>query len=145
MNPKLKKNSVLNLFIERYSDIADLEKEKLLLQAEVIAVYTELCLSTVFFERNNELKLFHDNLFFNIITTPLLDYLYKSRTQLLARSIREIYKVDLYTLKTLQERLIEFLNTNKIDIINSNNPTDKVSKGDDFVDYWTTIIDNKGK
>ncbi|MBD8036635.1 hypothetical protein H9635_07765 [Solibacillus sp. A46] len=145
MNPKQKKSNVLQLFVDRYKDIAEVEEEKLQLQTEVIAVYTELCLSTVLFKRNSELKSFNDSLFFKIVDSPLLDYLYKSRTQLLARGIREIYSLDLYTLKTVQERLIEFIDNNHINIDSPENSNNNDENSGDFVDYWANIINNKGK
>lgn len=145
MNPKQRKNSVLHLFVNKYKDMAEVEEEKLQLQSEVLAVYTELCLSKVLFKRNSELKSFNDTLFFNVLQFPLLDYLYKSRTQLLARGIREIYSLDLYSLKTVQERLIFFLDNTNIDIGSLENSDNNDENREDFVDYWTNIINNKGK
>ncbi|ETT46743.1 hypothetical protein [Paenibacillus sp. FSL H7-689] len=145
---KNKRDNLLNFFVNTYIDIADLEEEKLRLQCEIIAVYTHLSLSKVLFKKNADLKTFQDGLFFGIVSPVFADYLYQSRTQVLARGVREIYRVDIYTLKTLQERLKAYLNRQKEKENNNSHTNDTTVKqhelSEDFVDYWTNIINTKG-
>lgn len=132
-----------DFFIEKLSSLEEVDKTKLKLQIDAIGLYTELCLSTNLFSRNSELKEFNDSLFLGIIDTPFLDYLYKSRTQLLARGIREIYLLDMYNLKLVYARLNEFVYSRKI--TNTDNTDDEEYEDeDDFLNYWSKVIDGKG-
>ncbi|HEM3480986.1 hypothetical protein ACS6Y5_04710 [Streptococcus suis] len=79
---------------------------------KVIGIVSELILSKVIFQKNDEIRKFIKEVF----NLELKDYLYKSRTLLVARLTREILKQEL---SSKQTRLIYDFIEHKIEFHNN--------------------------
>ncbi|HEM5120260.1 TPA: hypothetical protein U1629_001185 [Streptococcus suis] len=79
---------------------------------KVIGIVSELILSKVIFQKNDEIRKFIKEVF----NLELKDYLYKSRTLLVARLTREILKQEL---SSKQTRLIYDFIEDKIEFHNN--------------------------
>lgn len=142
MNPK----NVKEPFIRLLSISNDIQKLNFSsTRMDIISIFVEICLSTKLFKNNPDLKPFIDVVFNGFVKENLPDYLYKSRTQLLARCIRILKKMEDHQINIFYNRLLDY----KYDTLEINDTKtisddgDNVSKeNDDFLDYWSDVINN---
>lgn len=119
-----------------YSDYSStsLEEDKSI----IYGIFTSICLSTELFKRNIDLKPFVERLFKEYSEYDFdKDYLYKSRSNILAKSLREIQKFKKYECESFFKS-IQYLTKDYL-IINEKN------KEENFIDYWSKGIDNLNK
>lgn len=81
-------------------------KSKNVAKYKLIGITTELILNTSIFSRNEDLVPFLKTIY----QLTYKDYIIKSRTMILARTARDIYKMDNKEYEILRKKLLDFLN-----------------------------------
>lgn len=81
-------------------------KSKNIARYKLIGITTELILDSSFFNKNEEIVPF----LLKVYNLSFKEYVIKSRTMIIARTSREIYKLDSKQYENLRKRIFEFLN-----------------------------------
>lgn len=93
--------------IAKLDDQVDFESHLESDRSEISALICSTILSTNLFKKNIELKTFSIKIFKGLTKYDFdKEYLYKTRTTLLAKIIREIYKLDIDACKLIKKRLL---------------------------------------
>lgn len=81
-------------------------KSKNIARYKLIGITTELILDSELFLKNEDIIPFLDE----VCKLEFKDYIIKSRTMIVARTSREIYKLDIKMYDQLRKRMFKFLN-----------------------------------
>lgn len=81
-------------------------KSKNIARYKLIGITTELILDNELFLKNEDIIPFLDE----VCKLEFKDYIIKSRTMIVARTSREIYKLDIKMYDQLRKRMFKFLN-----------------------------------
>jgi septum formation topological specificity factor MinE len=81
-------------------------KSKNVAKYKLIGITTELILNTSIFSRNEDIVPFLKTIY----KLTYKEYIIKSRTMILARTARDIYKMDNKEYETLRKKLLDFVN-----------------------------------
>lgn len=81
-------------------------KSKNIARYKLIGITTELILDSNFFNKNEEIVPF----LLEVYNLAFKEYVITSRTMIIARASREIYKLDTKEYENLRRRMFEFLN-----------------------------------
>jgi hypothetical protein len=116
-------------------------------RAIFMGVMAELLLSKELFKRNDDLKVFIQEIF----GIQPLEYLFKSRTLLLSRIIRIIESAEKDQLKKYIQSVYNYIDINAVTVGNSEIVTNKITtkKGKnstiDTIDRWRKVINRENE
>ena len=107
-------------------------KSKNIARYKLIGITTELILDTKFFTKNEDIAPFLEEVY----NLTFKDYIMKSRTMIIARTSREIYRLDSKMYDQLRRRMLDFLNE-----FLSSIDTNTKNGNNDFVKWMDGITD----
>lgn len=109
-------------------------KSKNIPKYKIIGINTEIILDEEVFKRNEEIRPFLEAIF----NLKFKDYIMKSRTLIIARTSREIYKLDIKETDIVRRKLLIFIN-NILSTQNVN--SNSLNSKQDFTKWMDGISD----